>query len=537
MFEVQNQPPPLEDYNLFTGDLALREAVVREGADWGQVRLTSLGGELGLPETIALGFAANRFPPQLEAFDRFGHRLDEVEFHPAWHALMTLALKAGLHSSPWADPKPGAHVLRAAGCYMLGQIESGVLCPLAMTYGAVPTLRQNRAVAKEWLPRIFSHYYDPHFRPAREKTSALIGMGMTENQGGSDLRTNVTQAEPAGDGSFRLFGHKWFMSAPMCDGFLILANAPKGLSCFLMPRWTPGGERNAVHINRLKDKLGNASNASSEVEFEGAYAELIGEEGRGIPTIIETSNYTRLDCVIGSAGLMRQAVAQAVHHAMHRTAFQKRLVDQPLMTNVLADLALEAEAAAVLTFRLARAYDESDQAAEVFRRVVTPAAKFWICKRALAVTGEAMEVLGGSGYIEESIMPRLYREAPVNSIWEGSGNVMCLDVLRALDRTPGAAEVLAAEFDVGDDPRVQPFLNRLAERLAAPDRRDEAQARTLVRDLVLALQAALLVRYAPPEVADAFCASRLERGAGGAFGLLPRGVDAAAIVARAVPSV
>jgi len=319
----------------------------------------------------------------------------------------------------------------------------------------------------------------------------------------------------------------------MCDAFLILANAPKGLSCFLMPRWTPDGERNAVRINRLKDKLGNKANASSEVEFEGAYAELIGEEGRGIPTIIEMSNYTRLDCAIGSSGLMRQAVAQAVHHAMHRTAFQKKLIDQALMASVLADLALEAEAAAALTFRLARAYDEGGEAAVAFRRVVTPAAKFWICKRAMAVTGEAMEVLGGSGYIEESIMPRLYRETPVNSIWEGSGNVMCLDVLRALDRTPGAAEVLAAELDVGGDARVRPFLDRLSERLAAPDRRDEAQARALVRDLVLALQAVLLVKNAPPEVSDAFCASRLEAGAGAAFGLLPRGADTRAIVERA----
>src|SRR6185437_1222916 len=339
-----------------------------------------------------------------------------------------------LHSSPWAKPQTGAHVARAAGTYMLTQIESGVYCPIAMTYGSVPTLRQAPAVADEWLPRIFARTYDARFIPAREKHSALIGMGMTENQGGSDLRANVTRAEPAGDGSFCLRGHKWFMSAPMGDAFLVLAQSEKGLSCFLMPRWTPDGERNAVRINRLKDKLGNKANASSEVEFEGAYAELIGEEGRGIPTIIEMGNYTRLDCAIGSSSLMRQAVAQAVHHAMHRTAFQKKLVDQPLMTNVLADLALEAEAAAVLTFRLARAYDESDQAAQVFRRVMTPAAKFWICKRALTVTGEAMEVLGGSGYIEESIMPRLYREAPVNSIWEGSGNVMCLDVLRALDR-------------------------------------------------------------------------------------------------------
>ena len=500
MFEVQNQPPPLEDYNLLQTDAVLLEAVRREGADWAESRLSNLGGELGTPETIALGFAANRNPPQLKAFDRYGHRLDVVEFHPAWHALMTLALRAGLHSSPWADPKPGAHVARAAGCYMLGQIESGVLCPLAMTYGSVPTLSQNRAIAKEWLPRIFSHYYDPHFRPAREKTSALIGMGMTENQGGSDLRTNTTRAEPSGDGSFRLFGHKWFMSAPMCDAFLVLAQAPQGLTCFLLPRWTPDGERNAIRINRLKDKLGNKSNASSEVEFDGAYAQRIGEEGRGIPTIIEMGNYTRLDCAIGSSSLMRQALAQAVHHAANRAAFQKRLIDQALMTNVLADLALESEAAAALTFRLARAYDEDDDAAIAFRRVVTPAAKFWICKRALAVTGEAMEVLGGSGYIEESMMPRLYREAPVNSIWEGSGNVMCLDVLRALDRTPGAAEVLAAELAVDGEPRVRPFLDRLSQRLAAPDRRDEAQARALVRDLVLALQAVLLIRHAPHAV-------------------------------------
>jgi len=535
MFEVQNQPPPLEDYNLLQTDAVLREAVLREGADWAESRLNALGGELGLPETIALGFAANRNPPQLKAFDRYGHRIDEIEFHPAWHALMTLALKAGLHSSPWADPKPGAHVARAAGCYMLGQIEAGALCPLAMTYGSVPTLQQNRDIAKEWLPRIFSHYYDPHFRPAREKTSALVGMGMTENQGGSDLRTNTTRAEPAGDGSYRLTGHKWFMSAPMCDAFLVLAQAPGGLTCFLLPRWTPDGMRNAIHINRLKDKLGNKSNASSEVEFAGAYAQRVGEEGRGIPTIIEMGNYTRLDCAIGSSSLMRGALAQAIHHAMHRTAFQKKLVDQALMTNVLADLALEVEAATALTFRLARAYDEDDEAAIAFRRVVTPAAKFWICKRAMAVTGEAMEVLGGAGYIEESVMPRLYREAPVNSIWEGSGNVMCLDVLRALDRTKGAAEVLAAEFDVGGDARVRPFLDRLSERLAAPDRRDEAQARALVRDLVLALQAVLLVKHAPAEVADAFCASRLEAGAGAAFGLLPRGTDTRAIVARAAP--
>ncbi len=432
MFEVDNQPPPLEPYSLFASDTVLRAAVKREGAGWAEKDLAALGATLGKPETVQLGFDANKFTPQLKTLDRYGHRLDEVEFHPAWHALLTIALKAGLHSSPWAEPKAGAHVARAAGTYMLGQIESGVYCPLAMTYGSVPTLRHAPDIAKQWLPKIFGRDYDKRFVPVKEKTAALLGMGMTENQGGSDLRTNTTRAEPAGGGSFRLHGHKWFMSAPMCDAFLVLAQAPKGLSCFLMPRWTPDGERNAIHILRLKDKLGNRSNASSEVEFDGAYAQLIGEEGRGIPTIIEMGNYTRLDCCIGSSGLMRAAVAQAVHHARHRTAFQKKLIDQPLMTNVLADLALECEAATALTFRLARAYDDSDEASLAIRRVVTPAVKFWICKRTPYLTYEAMEVLGGSGYIEESIMPRLYREAPVNSIWEGSGNIMCLDMLRAI---------------------------------------------------------------------------------------------------------
>ncbi len=533
MFEVDNQPPPLEGYNLLHSDTVLREAVRREGADWAEGRLGSLGEELGSAETIALGFAANRHPPELKTFDRFGHRIDEVEFHPAWHTLMTIALKAGLHSSPWADPKPGAHVARAAGTYMMTQIESGTYCPLAMTYGSVPTIALNRALATEWLPRIFSRYYDPRFRPAREKTSALVGMAMTENQGGSDLRTNTTRAERSDDGSFRLYGHKWFLSAPMCDAFLVLAQAPDGISCFLMPRWAPDNTRNAIRINRLKDKLGNKSNASSEVEFDGAYAQLVGEEGRGIQTIIEMANYTRLDCAIGSSALMRQALTQALHHARYRTAFQRKLIDQPLMTNVLADMALESEAAAVLTFRLARAYDEDTEEAAVFRRVVTPAAKFWICKRAPFLAFEAMEVLGGSGYIEESVLPRIYREMPVNSIWEGSGNVMCLDVLRAIERTPRAADVLATELDIDRESRVRPFLDRLSQRLASRDRHDEAQARALVRDLVLALQAVLLVKHAPADVADAFCASRI--GAGAAFGLLPRGIDARAIVERAAP--
>jgi putative acyl-CoA dehydrogenase len=533
MFEVRNQPPPLEPYNLFASDIVLREAVKREGASWANAELGALGGMLGRPETIQLGFDANRFTPQLRTLDRYGHRLDEVEFHPAWHELLGIALKAGLHSSPWANPKPGAHVARAAGTYMLGQIESGVYCPVAMTYGSVPTLRQAPAIASEWLPRIFSRDYDRRFCPAKLKSSALVGMGMTENQGGSDLRTNTTRAEAYSDGSFRLHGHKWFMSAPMCDAFLVLAQSPKGLSCFLMPRWTPDGERNAIQIIRLKDKLGNRSNASSEVEFHNAYAQLVGEEGRGIPTIIEMGNYTRLDCCIGSSGLMRQAVAQAVHHARHRIAFQKKLIDQPLMTNVLADLALESEAAAVLTMWLARAYDESSEAAQVIRRVITPAAKFWICKRTPFVTYEAMEVLGGSGYIEESMMPRLYRESPVNSIWEGSGNIMCLDVLRAIERTPNASEVLRNELGGAKDARLKAFVERLEKRLAARERNDESQARALVRELVLVLQAVLLIKHAPAAVADAFCASRLDGAGGSAFGLLQTGLDMRGVVERA----
>src|SRR5215471_14384 len=532
MFEVQNQPPPLEPYNLFSSDIVLREAVEREGAGWAKAALVAFGATLGKPETIQLGFDANKFTPQLRTLDRYGRRLDEVDFHPSWHELLRIALKEGLHSSPWADPKLGAHVARAAGTFMLGQIESGVYCPVAMTYGSVPTLRHAPAIAKEWQPRIFSREYDRRFLPSHLKTAALIGMGMTENQGGSDLRTNTTRAEH-GDGAFRLHGHKWFMSAPMCDAFLVLAQSPKGLSCFLMPRWTPDGERNAIQILRLKDKLGNRSNASSEVEFHGAYAQLVGEEGRGIPTIIEMGNHTRLDCCIGSSGLMRQAVAQAVHHARHRTAFQKKLIDQPLMTNVLADLALEAEAATALTMRLARAYDENDEAAQVIRRVVTPAAKFWICKRTPFVTYEAMEVLGGSGYIEESIMPRLYREAPVNSIWEGSGNIMCLDVLRAIGRAPNAVDVLRHELGDGKDARLKDATTRLEKRLAAHDRNDESQARALVRDLIVTLQAALLARHAPSAVSEAFCASRLNAKDGSAFGMLPRGVAFRAIADRA----
>jgi putative acyl-CoA dehydrogenase len=539
--EVFNQPPPLVDYDLFSSDRALVEAVRRDGTDEAVPGLATFGRRLGSAEVIEWGIEANRTTPVLQSFDRFGRQRDVVEFHPAWHELMALAVGEGLHTGPWAEPRACAHVARAAQVYMQCQIEAGVQCPITMTYGAVPALRQQTEIAREWLPRLYSRRYDRRFLPAREKTGALMGMGMTEKQGGSDLRANTTTAHAAEGGGpgtlYRFVGHKWFLSAPMCDAFLVLAQADKGPSCFFLPRWTPDGEVNALRLRRLKDKLGNRSNASSEVEFENAAAWLVGEEGRGIPVIIEMATYTRLDCAAASAGLMRQALAQATHHAANRTAFQRRLIDQPVMTNVLADLALEAEAATALALRLARAFDRQDDPGEsAFRRLMTPAAKYWICKRAITVAGEAMEVLGGNGYVEESIMPRLYREMPVNSIWEGSGNVMCLDVLRALTRTPDAMDALRAELAParGGDARLDGAIAALEARLTA--RPEEGQARRLVEEMVLAVQAALLVRHAPAAVADAFCASRLGGDHGGAFGTLPRGADLAAIVERARPA-
>jgi len=537
--EVFNQPPPLVDYNLFTSDRALTAAVYREAASWSEPALNQLGAKLGARETIEAGFAANANPPALRAFDRFGNRRDEVEFHPAYHILLGLAVEHGLHASPWADPKPGAHVARAVGTYMLTQVESGVYCPVAMTYGSVPTLQRVPAIAAEWLPRVFSRRYDRRFRPAAEKTGALLGMGMTEKQGGSDLRANTTRAVPtdeSGPGrAYRLTGHKWFLSAPMCDAFLMLAQAPNGLSCFLVPRWTPDGAINGLRLQRLKDKLGNRSNASSEVELADAWGLLVGEEGRGVPIIIEMGNLTRLDCAIGSAGLMRQAVVQAIHHAQHRTAFQKHLVDQPLMANVLADLALEAEAALTLALRLARAYDEQDAGAIALRRLITPVAKYWICKRAPALAFEAMEALGGNGYVEESILPRIYREMPVNSVWEGSANIICLDVRRAMTKSPEAIEVFLGEIQGarGGNARFDRFLGGLEAELRAAPQASEGLARRMVGRMAVALQAALLVQHAPPAVSDAFCASRLENEAGGAFGTLPGGIDTRAIVDRA----
>jgi putative acyl-CoA dehydrogenase len=539
--EVLNQPPPLEGYNLYATDRALREAVAREGAAWAHGGLSDFGALLGKPETIELGVLANRHSPELITYDRFGHRRDEVRFHPAWHAMMDIGVAQGVHSAPWVDPKPGAHVARAAGVIMLVQIEAGVQCPITMTYGAVPALRRVKQVAAPWLERVYSRTYDATFGPIEGKRGALIGMGMTEKQGGSDVRANSTRAEPADPkgpgGEYRITGHKWFLSAPMCDAFLVLAQAPGGLSCFFLPRWTPDGELNAIRINRLKDKVGNRSNASSEVEFLGARAWLAGDEGRGVPTILEMGNYTRLDCALGTAGLMRQAVAQAAHHAAHRTAFQRRLIDQPLMENVLADLAIESEAATALTLRLARAFDRQDDAGEAaLRRLLTPATKYWVCKRGPMLAAEAMEVLGGNGYVEESMMPRIYREMPLSSIWEGSGNIMCLDVLRAAARTPDALDAYFAELDgaARTDRRLAKFTDALREDFA-DEAKDESRARRLVERVALAMQGALLVRHAPPAVADAFVATRLDGDRGYSFGTLPANGDCRAIVERALP--
>jgi putative acyl-CoA dehydrogenase len=537
--EVANQPPPLEEVNWFEHDRVLVEAVEREGGAWGRERLTQFGAWLGQASTIRLGEQANRYQPQLRTHDRFGHRIDEVEFHPAWHELLGRAVAEQVHALPWSERRSGAHVVRAAAAFLLNQVESGVCCPLAMTFAAPAALSDAPALAGAWLPKVLSSAYDPRSAPAKDKSGLLIGMAMTEKQGGSDVRANTTEARPLGDDAYELIGHKWFCSAPTSDGFLTLAQAPAGLTCFLVPRWRPDGARNAMLIQRLKDKLGNRSNASAEIEYAGALAWLVGEEGHGVRTIIKMVHHTRFDAAIGSAALMRQALAQALHHAEHRTAFQRRLIDQPLMRNVLADLALEVEGATALVMRLARAFDRAaqDGAERGFARLATAIAKYWVCKRAPAAIGEAMECLGGNGYVEESILPRLYREAPVNSMWEGAGNVVCLDVLRALEREPDSLEALLAELQNarGADLRLDARLVRLTNLLA--DRSSlEPRARQVVEQLALALQASLLVSHAPAPVADAFCASRLSDSPGRQFGVLPGGLDLGAICTRARPA-
>ncbi len=559
---VTNQSVPLENYNVFEADRPLVEAVEREGADWAADQISSIGRIAGSAEAIRWGFEANENPPRLRTHDRSGHRIDEVEFHPAWHELMEIGVGHGLHALPWRDARAGAHVARAAMFMCLGQAEAGVGCPLSMTYSAVPALRAQPDLAAEWEPRLLSLSYDRRSAPAPDKAGALCGMAMTEKQGGSDVRANTTVARPlnggGAGGEYEITGHKWFCSAPMCDAFLVLAQADAGLSCFLLPRWTPGGERNAFHIQRLKDKLGNRSNASSEVEFRGAWAQLVGEEGRGVPTIIEMVSHTRLDCVLGSTAGMRAGVAQAINHASHREAFGRPLVEQPLMLNVLADLAIESEAATVSAMWLARQFDQetsppgpvgtapmpdSDRAGvdgtpdgPSLRRLATPILKYWICKRAPWHAVESLECLGGNGYVEESGMPRLYRESPLQSIWEGSGNVQALDVLRAIVKSPASVEALLVEVGAaaGAEPRLDAFAGALRDELGNTEGL-ETRARRVVERMALALQGSLLVRYGDEAVADAFCASRLAGDWGKAFGTLPSGIDLNRIVARHTP--
>ncbi|MFH9979371.1 acyl-CoA dehydrogenase family protein [Streptomyces sp. NPDC017179] len=535
---VTNQAPDLAPYDA-SDDAALLEGLRREGAGWAEADLRRLGALAGSVEAQEWAEQANRHEPVLRTHDRYGNRVDEVDFHPAWHHLMRTAVAEGLAGAPWADDRPGAHVARSAGGLVWGHTDAGHGCPTSMTYAAVPALRAQPELAAVYEPLLAARVYEPGLRVPAEKQGLLAGMGMTEKQGGSDVRTNTTAATPTAEpGVYTLRGHKWFTSAPMCDVFLVLARAPGGLSCFLVPRVLPDGSRNTFRIQRLKDKLGNRSNASSEPEFDGTVAWLVGPEGRGVKTIIEMVNCTRLDCVMMSAALMRKTLVEAGHHVRHRRAFGALLIDQPLMRNVLADLALESEAATTLTLRLAGAADRTAGAGggggeAAFRRIATAVGKFWVTKRGPAFTAEALECLGGNGYVEESGMPRHYREAPLLSIWEGSGNVNALDVLRALGREPGTTEALFTELDLaqGADARLDAAVDRLRAGLgeASP-----AGARRLVELMALTLQASLLVRHAPPAVADAFCATRLGGDWGHSFGTLPDSADVDAILERAL---
>ncbi|MFF7335502.1 acyl-CoA dehydrogenase family protein [Streptomyces sp. NPDC090306] len=535
---VTNQAPPLVGYDVFATDRVLTEAVGRhldpglleEASD----ELSTLGRASGSAQVQEWAAQANENPPRLRTHDRYGNRIDEIDFHPSWHRLLGKGVSSGL-TTAWV--RPGGHVRRAAGFMVWTQAEAGNGCPLSMTHAAVPALRTDPELAAEWEPRLTSTVYDRELRPAADKPGAVFGMGMTEKQGGSDVRANTTDARPlAEDGTYALTGHKWFCSAPMSDGFLVLAQAPEGLTCFLVPRVLADGTRNVFRIQRLKDKLGNRSNASGEIEFDGTWARRVGDEGRGVRTIIEMVAATRLDCVLGSAGLMRQAVAQAVHHCTYREAFGGKLVDKPLMRNVLADIALESEAATVLALRLAAAYDDGGEQERALLRLAVPAAKYWVTKRCAPLAVEASECLGGNGYVEESGMPRLVRESPLNSVWEGAGNVQALDVLRAMQREPQALNAFLVEVGKarGADHRLDGAVKDLLTELADLEG-VEGRARMLVERFALVLQGSLLVRYAPPGVADAFCASRLGGDWGSAFGTLPRGLDLASVVERARP--
>ena len=534
---VANQPPPFEGVNLFASDNALREAVAREGGAGHAARIDRFGAKMGAPETWALASAAHRHAPELGSFNRYGRRVDEVEYHPAYHAMMREGITAGISSAAWSGIE-GGHVLHAALEFLLAEVEPSVCCPITMTYAAPAALKHAPDIATEWLPRILASDYDPSPQPAQQKRGATIGMAMTEKQGGSDVRANITQAELQGDGAYRLSGHKWFCSAPMSDAFLTLAQAKGGLTCFLTPRFDPQGEHNAIHVMRLKDKLGDRANASAEIEYHGAYALRIGAEGRGIATIIDMVHHTRLDCAIAPAAYMRSAAAQALWHCEHRAAFGKLLVDQPLMREVLTDLAVESEAATTMAFRVARSFDEAPTSEEstLFSRLATPIAKYWLNKRVVGHVAECMECHGGAGYVEEWPIARLYRQAPLNGIWEGSGNIICLDVLRALSQLPQAAEAFLEELKRAS--RANAHLDRAIGEVEQQLRETtiaESAARRLVESLALALQAALLVQHAPGFISDAFCATRLGGNAGLAYGALAKKVDNRAIIARAMP--
>ncbi|MCP5468800.1 MAG: acyl-CoA dehydrogenase family protein [Deltaproteobacteria bacterium] len=537
--EVLNQTPLLEEYNLFFSDLVLQEALVREEDAGASGKAKEFGQASGAAQVWQWGFQANENPPKLRSHNSQGYRIDQVEYHPAYHELMKFSLKNGLQSRPWTDVNNKSQVLRAACYYMMAQVEIGHLCPVTMTYAVAPVLKKQGSYVEEWFKKVSTPDYDPQFKPSSQKKAVVFGMAMTEKQGGSDVRANSTIAKPlqkSGPGeAYHLTGHKWFCSAPMSDAFLVLAQAPHGLSCFLVPRFLPDGSTNVFMIQRLKDKLGNRSNASSEIEFLNTWGMLLGEEGRGVPTIIEMVNHTRLDCVIGSSALMRQAVFRALHHAEYRFAFGKKLIEQDLMKNVLADLILESEAATQLFFRLARAFDaRSDERESRFRRLATAISKYWVCKRAPFHIFEAMECLGGNGYAEESILPRLYREAPVNSIWEGSGNVNCLDVLRAIAKDPESLQILFEEIEAGaqDNSQIKSELIQL-KKIFQSSATDQYMTRRLVEKLILMLQASLLNLYSPDFVSDAFIYSRLKQDWGYAFGTLPQGTKFKKIIERA----
>ena len=537
--DVFNQAPPLVDYDA-ADDPALLDGLVREGGGWALEEVHELGRLTGSARAQDWGRQANENPPVLHTHDRYGHRVDRVDFHPAWHELMNVAVSHGIHGAPWSDPRPGAHVARAAKFYAW-RVDAGHGCPISMTYASIPALRQTPELAAEYEPLLSNTVYDFGLRAPLSKRGLLAGMSMTEKQGGSDVRANTTTARRQPDGSYRLVGHKWFTSAPMCDVFLTLAQTPDGLSCFLVPRVLPDGGLNPLRLMRLKDKLGNRSNASAEIEYEHAVAWRVGAEGRGVRTIIEMVNLTRLDCVIGAASGMRQGVVTAAHHAAHRQAFGRNLVDQPLMRNVLADLAVESEAATVLMTRLAGATDRSvrgDAGETAFKRLALAVSKYWTCKRWPAHTAEALECLGGNGYVEESDLPRLFRESPLNGIWEGSGNVATLDVLRAMAKEPETVEVFFAELDAaaGADARLDAAVRAVRDSLVDTGTL-ELRARRVVEGMALALQGSLLVRYGHPAVADAFCASRLGGDWGRAYGTLPPGVDFGAVIERVVPKV